>query len=64
MLAGVEKLKDWKSPGVDGISTELIKAGGPTLVTEIGCNIIRHCKKSGQNSGQNWCLLSLERKMI
>jgi len=38
----IRRLKDRKSPGVDGIPSELIKAGGPELVSEIHrlCNII------------------------
>jgi len=31
----VRKLKDRKSPGIDGIPAELIKTGGPALITEI-----------------------------
>jgi len=38
----VRKLKDKKSPGIDGIPAELIKTGGPALITEIHrlCNMI------------------------
>jgi len=37
----ISRLKDWKSPGVDGIPAELIKAGGLTLINEIHrlCNM-------------------------
>jgi len=31
----VDKLKNRKNPGVHGISTELIYAGKPALITEI-----------------------------
>jgi len=39
----VKKHKDKNSPGVDDILAELIKAGGPVLITQIHrhCNIIR-----------------------
>ena len=38
----VKKLKDKKSPGIDGIPAELIKTGGPALITTIHrlCNMI------------------------
>jgi len=42
MEQATTKLKDRKSPGVDGIPAERIKVGGPALTTEIHrlCNMI------------------------
>jgi len=49
------KLKTHKSPGIDQIPVELIKAGGRTIRSEIHrfllirCGIRRNCLRSGRN---------------
>ena len=61
----VKRLKDRKTPGIDDIPSELIKAGGPTLITDnsccccyTGCVILFGKRSSGQRTGQNrsWLL--------
>ena len=51
---GIDKLKSYKSPGVDQIPAELIKAGGRTICLEIHNLLLlfgrrRNCLKSGRS---------------
>ena len=43
--SAIEKLKKYKSPGIDQISAQLIQDGGNSLLTEIYKLVLAICKK-------------------
>jgi hypothetical protein len=54
----IEKLKSYKSPGIDQIPAELIQVAGNTLHSEINLLIVSGIRKNCQSSGRNLLLYS------
>jgi hypothetical protein len=62
--AAIGKLKSYKSPGIDQIPTELMKAGGEILCFEIHLFILYGIRRNCHSSGRNLSLYQFIKRVI